>query len=491
MDPVEPQHGSSDTTLTRMPKVLFRIGPSPKERAVCSYLECVSISLRNDRRVAHRRRPLVHFKKLGRAAITAAPVIGNERSFAPMTAKLALSADEADAAGETSAAESVARPAQSYLVPTNLPGYFVSLLNSIGANDPSCAHHFPQGHLLYEGTQLVGCYDTNEEAQAALRARFEEHHPGEPFSPEIAWHGADGQGRTRWSYCIITIPKLDGPSRREAIERAYNDALLAQQQEEREKRPHTELKLVEDGVTFSGEDVFRVSVMRAVKKQTAPWPDPQEFDERDPTPWLRRVAAKRDVMDSPYLSAPVVFERLQHVLSHKQKAQLSNPQTDERLRIAIVSYLVAYGGNDPERLKAAARAWQLGELRIEDGIIKRCPEWGHPKCSGYHTRDEFCSDDCAARFRNRGRQKIGNGKSTYENAQARRDKKAKRHFEKCRLRREGQYCAKCETYSVPMSHADALNRRSKMKLENVEKAIASKQSGRTTKRPTGADEMDN
>jgi hypothetical protein len=43
LDPVEPQPGSNDTALTRMLKVLLRIGPSLKEQAVCSYWECVSI----------------------------------------------------------------------------------------------------------------------------------------------------------------------------------------------------------------------------------------------------------------------------------------------------------------------------------------------------------------------------------------------------------------------------------------------------------------
>jgi hypothetical protein len=381
-----------------------------------------------------------------------------------------------------------AGPIARYLVPCGLPGWFTSLLSSIGASDPQTAHLLPAGNLLYDGVDLVGCYDTMEEAQAALRSSFEERYPGEPFSPELAWHGTDGQGRTRWSFCIITIPKLDGPSIREAIERAYNEQLLGQQQEERTKHPRTKLQLVADGLAFTNKDVFWVALQKAVRKhtarQTAPWPEPDELNE-DPEVWGNGIAAKIDVMKMPYLSPHAVFSKLQAVLSEDQKALLSNPQTDERLRAAILDYLVAHCGDDAEKLRAAAYEWRLGDLPIEDGTIKRCPE-----CPSYHTREEFCSEEHAARNRNRGRQKVGNGKTIYENAQARRDKKAMRHFANCRLRKNGQFCPKCEALSVPMSHADALNRRTTMKLENIEKAISKEQSGDKARRPTGTDELD-
>lgn len=88
--------------------------------------------------------------------------------------------------------------------------------------------------------------------------------------------------------------------------------------------------------------------------------------------------------------------------------------------------------------------------------LGRCEECGVP--FDLRKRKRFCSDAHAARHRMRGREKVGNGKSAYENAQARRDKKAIRHLSSCPLGKAGHGTQPCHRPNLHRASLGDLHR---------------------------------
>jgi len=75
--------------------------------------------------------------------------------------------------------------------------------------------------------------------------------------------------------------------------------------------------------------------------------------------------------------------------------------------------------------------------------VRRCEDCGKPY-EVTRRKGRFCSDTCSARQRNRGVQRAGNGKSSAENAIARREQWWKRHKPTCGDCRAGRACATAE-----------------------------------------------
>lgn len=128
----------------------------------------------------------------------------------------------------------------------------------------------------------------------------------------------------------------------------------------------------------------------------------------------------------------------------------------------------------------------LPELRPLRGPVSRCSECGRP----FHQKagKTYCNDRCSARFRNRGKQKVGNGKSAAENAIARSKKALKGHLESgnCLVRKGKGFCPTCEALQGSLAPwDDMLNHRNwSMDPEAADGMISKRQAGITPKRST-------
>ena len=77
------------------------------------------------------------------------------------------------------------------------------------------------------------------------------------------------------------------------------------------------------------------------------------------------------------------------------------------------------------------------------GELRRCEECFR-EFPPTDARDRFCNSTCAGRSRNRGRQKLGNGKSAAENAAHRRELAVQKHWKKCAACKVGSPCPQRE-----------------------------------------------
>jgi hypothetical protein len=167
------------------------------------------------------------------------------------------------------------------------------------------------------------------------------------------------------------------------------------------------------------------------------------------------------------LFSPEMYQRLLGALSDTQRALLSNPQADEHLCDDTVDAVVArivrnkQGLSAPElRDKASALGWALASptqyadfyrqeilptLSRMGGPILRCPEC----CVAFspkNKRQRYCSNTCSARYRNRGRQKVGKGRSAMETTKKRAEDQLQRHWNSCKLCLSGKPCARREAF---------------------------------------------
>lgn len=208
--------------------------------------------------------------------------------------------------------------------------------------------------------------------------------------------------------------------------------------------------------------------------------------------------AEPDVLAATYFSAPEVLRWIAQHLPRGQLELLSTPSTDERLCDHVLEAAVAQAVDNtlglavPElRARASALGWalvspaQYADFYREEvlpawsrqgGKIRLCLECGGPFALG-DKRQRYCSDACAARRRNRGRQKVGKGRSAPETDRKRNEERLQRHLRSCKVCNVGEFCATWEA----MFQADALSRRSfDVTPEIAEETQAS--SGRRRKR---------
>ena len=101
--------------------------------------------------------------------------------------------------------------------------------------------------------------------------------------------------------------------------------------------------------------------------------------------------------------------------------------------------------------------------------------------------DAMYHEGCASRRRNRGRGKIGNGKSAAENAIARREKRLGRHQAACRVCRDSGFCSHFQILvDAALTSVDALdNLHPALTPDGAERVAA--QGGRTPRRSTEAE----
>jgi len=86
-----------------------------------------------------------------------------------------------------------------------------------GKTDPEVLEAAAERHCALDGNRIIGVYDTWEAANEAVRVKFEKRCPGVPFTPEGALHGKDEQGRTLWSFGVISILRAQNNSSEERI----------------------------------------------------------------------------------------------------------------------------------------------------------------------------------------------------------------------------------------------------------------------------------
>jgi hypothetical protein len=129
----------------------------------------------------------------------------------------------------------------------------------------------------------------------------------------------------------------------------------------------------------------------------------------------------------------------------------------------------------PEKWKAIYGREVLHEFNRLKGPLARCEDCGKP----FNRRNgkRYCSDECSARVRNRGRPKIENGKSPAESTRMRLEQRIRKHFERCPLCKSGKPC--CDREAM-MQTDDAMRF-----VNDVDPDVAeqiSQRAGRTPKR---------
>lgn len=212
--------------------------------------------------------------------------------------------------------------------------------------------------------------------------------------------------------------------------------------------------------------------------------------------------AEDDVIAATYFSPLEALEWISKHLSTAQRKFLSAPDSDERLCDDFLDAVVAQSvGNAqglalPElRARASALGWalvspaQYASFYREEvlpawsqlgGEVRRCPECGGAFALS-DKRQRYCSDTCSARQRNRGRQKVGNGRSAAETARKRAEVKVRSHFQSCNECKAGRFCP---TREALLQSDDALSRRSDDVTPELAEEMQASQ-GRKRKRGTG------
>lgn len=163
---------------------------------------------------------------------------------------------------------------------------------------------------------------------------------------------------------------------------------------------------------------------------------------------VRRIrGAKASIVVSVVTAPPMEGAPSREALA---RAEVRLPEMEDWLEAKIAGarqrgYDLSLPSPDQYARRFAEYAQQWNVCHWNSGVML-CPRCGR-RAAKPDARAQFCSDTCSAAARNRGRQKVGGGRSAQETARARGTKLSTRHFashKTCPAMRPGGSCAKLE-----------------------------------------------